>query len=165
MFGKKTIAAIGMATAAGCQLVAACDLAVAAEGAQFATSGVNLGLFCGTPMVAVTRNVGRKHAMELLMTGDFIDAETAAEWGLVNRVVPGEELDGAVMEMAGKIASKLPAAVAAGKRLFYRQIEAATEAAYQDASETIARNMLDEDAQAGIDAFREKRPLPDWTPD
>lgn len=155
----------GMATAAGCQLVATCDLAVAAEEAQFATSGVNLGLFCATPMVAVTRNVGRKHAMEMLMTGDFIDAETAAEWGLVNKVVPAGELDAAVMDLAGKIAAKLPAAVAAGKKLFYRQIEAAAEAAYGDASETITQNLLDADAQAGIDAFREKRPLPDWSPE
>lgn len=155
----------GMATAAGCQLVATCDLAIASEEAQFATSGVNLGLFCGTPMVAVTRNVGRKHAMELLMTGDFIDAAKAAEWGLVNKVVPSEDLDTEVEALAAKIVSKLPAAVAAGKALFYRQIEAAAEAAYGDASETIAQNMQDADAQAGIDAFREKKPLIDWSPE
>lgn len=155
----------GMATAAGCQLVATCDLAIAAEGAQFATSGVNLGLFCATPMVAVARNVGRKQAMEMLMTGDFIDAETAAEWGLVNKVVPAEDLDAAVGALANKIVNKLPAAVAAGKKLFYRQIEAAAAVAYEDASEVITQNMLDKDAQAGIDAFREKRPLPDWKPE
>lgn len=155
----------GMATAAGCQLVATCDLAIAAEDAKFATSGVNLGLFCGTPSVAVTRNVGRKHAMEMLMTGDFIDAATAAEWGLVNKVVPAEDLDAEIAALAAKIVSKLPAAVAAGKALFYRQIEAATEAAYGDASATIAQNMQDPDAQAGIDAFRDKKPLIDWTPD
>lgn len=153
----------GMATAAGCQLVATCDLAIAAEEARFATSGVNLGLFCATPMVAVTRNVGRKHAMEMLMTGDFIDAATAQEWGLVNRVVAASDLDAAVAGLAGKIASKLPAAVAAGKRLFYRQMEAAAEAAYEDAGQVITANMMDEDAQEGIDAFLEKRPPPDWS--
>jgi len=155
----------GMATAAGCQLVATCDLAIAAEGAQFATSGVNLGLFCSTPMVALTRNIGRKHAMELLMTGDFINAITAAEWGLVNKVVPVERLDTEVGALAAKIASKLPTAVAAGKALFYRQIEAATEAAYGDASTIIAQNMQDAGAQAGIDAFHEKKPLIDWSLD
>lgn len=155
----------GTATAAGCQLVATCDLAIAAEEARFATSGVNLGLFCATPLVAVTRNLGRKQAMEMLMTGDFIDAQTAQEWGLVNRVVAASELDAAVAALASKIASKLPAAVAAGKRLFYRQMEAATEAAYKDAGQVITANMMDEDAQEGIDAFLAKRPLPDRTPE
>lgn len=155
----------GMATAAGCQLVATCDLAIASEEARFATSGVNLGLFCATPMVAVTRNMGRKRAMEMLMTGDFIDAATAQDWGLVNHVVPAGELDAAVAELAGKLVSKLPAAIAAGKRLFYRQIEAAAEAAYGDASEVITANMMDEGAQEGIDAFLQKRPLPDRTPE
>jgi enoyl-CoA hydratase/carnithine racemase len=155
----------GMATAAGCQLVATCDLAIATEEVRFATSGVNLGLFCATPMVAVTRNLSRKHAMEMLMTGDFIDAETACQWGLVNHVVPPDQLDGAVMELAKKIASKLPAAVAEGKRLFYRQLEAAMSVAYEEASHTITRNMMDSDAQEGIDAFLQKRPRPDWTPE
>jgi enoyl-CoA hydratase/carnithine racemase len=155
----------GMAAAAGCQLVATCDLAIAAEEASFATSGINLGLFCATPMVAVTRNLSRKHAMEMLMTGDVIDSETACQWGLVNRVVPMKELDDAVLGMAQKIASKLPAAVAAGKQLFYRQLEAAMSVAYEQASETITRNMMDSDAQAGIDSFLHKRPRPDWTPE
>lgn len=154
----------GTATAAGCQLVATCDLAIAADDARFATSGVNLGLFCSTPMVAITRNLSRKHAMELLLTGDFIDAETACRWGLVNRVVPAGRLDGEVSDLAMKIASKLPAAVAAGKRLFYRQLEAAMAVAYDEAAEAITTNMMDPDTQAGIDAFLDKRPLPDWTP-
>jgi enoyl-CoA hydratase/carnithine racemase len=155
----------GAATAAGCQMVATCDLAIAAEEARFATSGINLGLFCATPMVAVTRNLSRKHAMEMLMTGDFVDARTACQWGLVNRVVPIDELDEAVMNLATKIASKLPAAVAAGKQLFYRQLEAAMNVAYDQASDTITRNMMDQDAQAGIDSFLQKRPRPDWTPE
>jgi len=154
----------GMAAAAGCQMVATCDLAIAAEGARFATSGINLGLFCATPMVAITRNMSRKHAMEMLMTGDFIDAETACQWGLVNHAVPIDQLDDAVMDLAQKIASKLPVAVAEGKRLFYRQLEAAMNVAYEQASDTITRNMMDSDAQAGIDAFLQKRPRPDWTP-
>lgn len=155
----------GAATAAGCQLVATCDLAIAANEARFATSGINLGLFCATPMVAITRNLSRKHAMEMLMTGDFIDAETAGQWGLVNRVVPIEELDEAVMNLAQKLAAKLPVAVAAGKRLFYRQLEAAMNVAYDQATDTMARNMMDSDAQAGIDSFLQKLPRPDWAPD
>jgi enoyl-CoA hydratase/carnithine racemase len=152
----------GIATAAGCQLVAMCDLAVAAEEARFATSGVNLGLFCSTPMVALTRNLPRKQAMEMLLTGDFIDAETALRYGLVNRVVPAGDLDEAVAELAGKVAGKSPAAVAFGKRLFYRQIEAGIEEAYALAADTMAGNMMTEDARDGIDAFMEKRPAPEW---
>ena len=155
----------GAATAAGCQMVATCDLAIASDQARFATSGINLGLFCATPMVAVTRNLARKHAMEMLMTGDFIDAETACQWGLVNHAVPIDKLDDAVMNLAQKISSKLPVAVAAGKHLFYRQLESAVDVAYEQASGTITRNMMDSDAQAGIDAFLQKLPRPDWTPE
>jgi enoyl-CoA hydratase/carnithine racemase len=153
----------GVATAAGCQLVASCDLAVAAEGARFAVSGVNLGLFCSTPMVALSRNLGRKQAMELLLTGEFIDAPTAERWGLVNRVVPADGLDAAVAALAASVASKSPAAVALGKRLFYTQLEAGIEAAYELASETMACNMRTHDAQAGIDAFLTKQPMPEWS--
>lgn len=152
----------GIATAAGCQLVAACDLAVAAEGARFAVSGVNLGLFCSTPMVALSRNLPRKQAMEMLLTGSFIDAATALQYGLINKVVAAQELDAAVRELAGTIAAKSPAAVAFGKRLFYRQLEAGLEAAYALASETMTCNMLTEDAAAGIDAFIAKQPMPEW---
>ena len=153
----------GVATAAGCQLVASCDLAVAVEDARFAVSGVNLGLFCSTPMVALTRNLPRKAAMEMLVTGAFIDADTALRWGLVNRVVPRDQLDATLGEMARSIASKSPAAVALGKRLFYPQLEASLETAYAQAAETMTENMLTEDAQAGIDAFLDKRPMPEWT--
>lgn len=153
----------GVATAAGCQLVATCDLAVAAEGCRFAVSGVNLGLFCSTPMVALTRNVSRKHAMELLLTGEFIDAGVAERWGLINRVVPADRLDAAVDGLAGLIAAKSPAAVSLGKRLFYTQMEAGIEAAYAAASETMVCNMLTSDAQAGIDAFLARQPMPEWT--
>lgn len=152
----------GTATAAGCQLVAACDLAVAAETALFAVSGVNLGLFCSTPMVALSRNLPRKQAMHLLLTGEFMDAATACAYGLVNEVVPEADLDAATIALARRIAEKSPAAVAFGKRLFYRQLEAGLEAAYELATETIVCNMLTEDAQAGIDAFLEKRPRPVW---
>jgi enoyl-CoA hydratase/carnithine racemase len=151
----------GIATAAGCQLVAMCDLAVAAEGAKFAVSGVNLGLFCSTPGVALSRNLGRKQAFEMLVTGDFIDAATARERGLVNRVVPADDLDAEVQRLAGSILAKTPVAVAMGKQLFYRQLEMGLEAAYQLAGETMACNMLTEDAQAGIDAFIAKR-KPVW---
>lgn len=152
----------GIATAAGCQLVAACDLAVAAEGSRFATSGINVGLFCSTPMVALSRNVGRKRAMEMLLTGDFIDAATALDWGLVNKVVPADQLDAAVAELAAKIAAKPQVSIAHGKRLFYRQVEAAMAAAYDMASETMACNMQAEDARDGIDAFVAKQPMPKW---
>ncbi len=150
------------ATAAGCQLVAACDLAVAAETARFAVSGVNLGLFCSTPMVALSRNLPRKQAMHLLLTGEFMDAATARAFGLVNEVVPDADLDTATLALARRIAGKSPAAIAFGKRLFYRQLEVDLESAYQQATETIVCNMLTEDAQAGIDAFLEKRPQPVW---
>jgi enoyl-CoA hydratase/carnithine racemase len=151
-----------IATAAGCQLVATCDLAVAVEEARFAVSGVNLGLFCSTPMVALTRNLPRKQAMEMLLTGEFIDAPTALHYGLVNKVVPRDQLDDAVAELAGKITAKSPAAVAFGKRLFYKQLESGMEAAYQLAGETMTCNMMTEDAQNGIDAFIDKRPPPSW---
>lgn len=153
----------GVATAAGCQLVASCDLAVAAEGARFAVSGVNLGLFCSTPMVALSRNVPRKRAMELLLTGEFIDAQTAEQWGLLNRVVPADRLDETAAELAAAVAGKSPAAVALGKRLFYKQLEVGIEAAYELASETMVCNMQAIDAQEGIDAFLAKRPMPEWT--
>ncbi|MEK9673890.1 MAG: enoyl-CoA hydratase [Rhodospirillaceae bacterium] len=152
----------GIATAAGCQLVAQCDLAVAASDVRFATSGINLGLFCATPMVAVTRNLPRKQALELLYTGDFINAETARQYGLVNRVVPSELLDRAVDDMAQSIKSKSPFAMAAGKKLFYAQIEEGLEKAYELATETITQNMLHQDAQDGVRAFLEKKPMPDW---
>jgi enoyl-CoA hydratase/carnithine racemase len=153
----------GVATAAGCQLVASCDLAVAVETARFAVSGVNLGLFCSTPMVALSRNVGRKQAMELLLTGEFIDAQTAERWGLVNRVVPADQLDAAVAALAASVASKSPAAVALGKQLFYKQLEVGIEEAYALASDVMACNMRAQDAQAGIDAFLAKQPMPEWT--
>ncbi len=153
----------GMATAAGCQLVAQCDLAVTVDEATFATSGINVGLFCSTPMVAVTRNLPRKQAMEMLMTGEFIDAETARQYGLVNRVVPADQLDAAVAELAGTIAAKSPVAVAHGKQLFYKQLEAGLEGAYEHAAEVICTNMQDTETRAGIDAFVEKKPMPEWS--
>lgn len=152
----------GIATAAGCQLVGACDLAVASSDARFATSGINVGLFCSTPMVALTRNVGAKKAFEMLVTGDFISASDALSLGLVNRVVDPDDLDEAVMELANKITRQSPASIAMGKSLFYRQIEAPRKEAYDIAAETMAKNMLCQDAQNGIDAFIEKRPMPDW---
>lgn len=152
----------GIATAAGCQLVAQCDLAVAGEDARFATSGINVGLFCATPMVAVTRNLPRKQAMEMLMTGAFIDAPTAREYGLVNRVVPADGLDSAVAELAGEIAGKAPQFIAEGKRLFYRQLEAGIEHAYDEANEVMTSSMQTEDARDGIDSFLAKRPMPKW---
>ncbi|KIG10665.1 enoyl-CoA hydratase [Caballeronia concitans] len=151
----------GIATAAGCQLVAMCDLAVASDDARFAVSGVNLGLFCATPSVPLSRNVSRKAAFEMLVTGDFIDAHTARERGLVNRVAPLAELDDAVSALAASIASKPREAVAAGKRLFYRQLETGIEGAYALASETMACNMMDEATLEGTQAFIEKR-APRW---
>lgn len=147
----------GIATAAGCQLVASCDLAIAADDARFAVSGINLGLFCGTPSVALARNVSRKKAFEMLMTGDFIDAPMALAQGLVNRIVPAAELDAEVDALARSIAAKSPAAVAGGKRLFYRQVEMGLDAAYQLASESMACNMMDEATRQGIDAFINRR--------
>jgi enoyl-CoA hydratase/carnithine racemase len=151
----------GIATAAGCQLVAMCDLAVASTEARFAVSGVNLGLFCATPSVPLSRNVSRKAAFEMLVTGDFIDAQTARERGLVNRVASPEALDEAVRALAASIAGKPRAAVAAGKGLFYRQLETGIEQAYALASETMACNMMDADTLEGTQAFIEKRP-PRW---
>jgi enoyl-CoA hydratase/carnithine racemase len=147
----------GIATAAGCQLVAMCDLAVASESARFAVSGINVGLFCSTPSVGLARNVGRKQAMEMLLTGDFIEARTALERGLVNRVVPDDELDAEVKKLTDAIVSKSPVAVASGKRMFYRQVEMGLEDAYSLASEVMACDMMTEDAAEGIDAFIEKR--------
>ncbi|HRD65742.1 MAG TPA: enoyl-CoA hydratase [Candidatus Competibacter sp.] len=152
----------GIATAAGCQLVAACDLAVASDNARFATSGINVGLFCSTPGVALSRNLGRKQALELLLTGDFIDAPTALQQGLVNRVVPLDQLDAAVWQLADAIRSKSPLAITVGKELFYKQLEMGLEAAYACASETMACNMNSEDARDGIDAFIAKRKPPAW---
>jgi enoyl-CoA hydratase/carnithine racemase len=151
----------GLATAAGCQLVAACDLAVAADTARFATSGINVGLFCSTPAVAVSRNLSRKKAMEILLTGEFMDAPTALAQGLVNRVVPPEGLDTAVQELAEAIMAKSAVAVAMGKEMFYQQLEMGLAEAYHYASEVMACNMMAEDAGEGIDAFMEKRP-PVW---
>ncbi|MFJ4288658.1 enoyl-CoA hydratase [Cupriavidus sp. NPDC089707] len=151
----------GIATAAGCQLVAMCDLAVAADDARFAVSGVNLGLFCSTPGVALSRNLHRKQAMEMLLTGDMIDAATARERGLVNRVVPAAALDDEVARLAASICAKPAAAVAAGKGLFYRQLEMGIEAAYQLAGQTMACNMMDDSALEGVQAFLDKR-APSW---
>ena len=151
----------GIATAAGCQLVAMCDLAVASSDAKFAVSGINVGLFCSTPGVALSRNVGRKQAFEMLVTGDFIDAETARERGLVNRVVPSDQLDAEIDKLITAILSKPGSALAMGKELFYRQLETGIEAAYQLAGQTMACNMIDEAAQEGVQAFMEKR-KPKW---
>jgi enoyl-CoA hydratase/carnithine racemase len=151
----------GIATAAGCQLVAMCDLAVAASDARFAVSGVNYGLFCATPGVPLSRNLSRKAAFEMLVTGEFIDAQTARERGLVNRVAEPEQLDDAARALAASICEKPHAAIAAGKGLFYRQLEAGIETAYQLAGETMACNMMDDDALEGTQAFIEKR-TPRW---
>ena len=151
----------GIATAAGCQLVASCDLAVAAEDARFATSGINLGFFCGTPGVAVSRNLPRKQALELLLTGSFLDAQTALARGLVNQVVPAAELAERTDALARTIAAKLPAAVQGGKRLFYAQLEVGLDEAYQMATESMICNLAEPDTQEGIAAFIEKRP-PRW---
>jgi len=147
----------GIATAAGCQLVATCDLAVASRSARFAVSGITVGLFCSTPAVALSRNVGRKAAMEMLLTGEFITAERARELGLVNRVVEETELDGEIQRLTDSIKAKPRASLAMGKSLFYRQIEMGIDAAYQLAAEVMACNMMHPDAQEGIDAFIEKR--------
>lgn len=153
----------GVATAAGCQLVASCDLAVAADVARFAVSGINVGLFCSTPGVALSRNVPRKQAFEMLVTGEFIDAGTALERGLVNRVVPADAVDAEVTRLAQAIIAKPAKAIALGKELFYRQIEMGGAAAYQLAGETMACNMIDEVAQEGVQAFIDKR-KPSWAP-
>ena len=159
---KPVIAEVtGIATAAGCQLVASCDLAIAAETAQFSTPGVHIGLFCSTPMVALSRNVCNKHAMEMLLTGDMTPAARAAEMGLVNRVVSEDALQGATMEMARKIASKSSMTLATGKRAFYAQREMPLAQAYDYASGVMVDNMLARDAVEGIGAFIEKR-APQW---
>ena len=159
---KPVIAEVhGVATAAGCQLVATCDLAVAAEDARFATPGVNIGLFCSTPMVALTRAVGRKAAMEMLLTGELVDAATAKAIGLVNRVVPPDRLRETVDDLAGEIASKSARILAIGKEAFYRQAELDLAAAYRYTAEVMTTNMLARDAGEGIDAFLAKR-APVW---
>ena len=151
----------GPASAAGCQLVASADLAIAAQSARFATPGVNIGLFCSTPMVALSRNVATKHAMEMLLTGELTDAAEAARIGLINRVVADDFLDQAVMDLAKKIAAKSPVSLKIGKQAFYRQLELGLDEAYAYTSEVMTRNMLARDAKEGIDAFLEKRP-PVW---
>jgi enoyl-CoA hydratase/carnithine racemase len=150
----------GAAAAAGCQLVAQCDLAIAADVAKFVTSGVTWGFFCSTPGVAVGRNLQRKHAMEMLLTGEPISAQRALEWGLVNRVVPLEQLDAAVLELAMTLAAKPPATVAAGKRAFYQQMDLGLEQAYALASGIISASFAHDEGRAGMDAFIEKRPPP-----
>ena len=147
----------GIATAAGCQLVSMCDLAVAADVARFAVSGINVGLFCSTPAVGLARNLGRKAALEMLLTGDFIDAMEAKAKGLVNRVVPSDALDAEIERLVQSILIKSAVAVRIGKGMFYKQLEMGLEGAYQLASETMACNMMSEDAGAGIDAFMDKR--------
>ncbi|MDB5860918.1 MAG: enoyl-CoA hydratase [Ramlibacter sp.] len=152
----------GLATAAGCQLVAQCDLAVAAEDASFAVSGVNFGLFCSTPSVPLLRNVPAKQAMEMLVTGDFIDAREAQARGLINRAVPAAALDAEVERLVASILAKPRVAIAMGKELFYRQRDMGSEAAYQLAGQTMAANMMDSCAQEGVTAFTQKR-KPDWS--
>jgi enoyl-CoA hydratase/carnithine racemase len=151
----------GLATAAGCQLVAQCDLAVASSDAKFAVSGVNLGLFCSTPAVALSRNLGRKRSAEMLFTGEFIDAARALEWGLVNRVTPPAEVMDTALALAATLKAKPRGALALGKALFYRQLEEGLARAYADASRTISCNMDTDYAREGVDAFLGKRP-PKW---
>lgn len=159
---KPVIAKVhGIATAAGCQLVATCDLAVASNTASFATPGVNIGLFCSTPMVAVSRNVSRKQTMEMLLTGEPIDADTARDYGLINRVVTPQALDQTVEELGRTIVSKSPMSLAIGKEAYYRQLDMGLADAYDYACEVMTRNMMSRDAEEGIDAFIEKRP-PRW---
>ena len=152
----------GAATAAGCQLVATCDLAVASDDSRFATPGVNIGLFCSTPMVAVSRKVSRKRMMEMLLTGEMITAETAVDYGLINRVVPRNQLDDAVDALAHKIVAKSPLVLRIGKEAFYRQVEMPLAEAYAYAGAVMTRNMQADDAEEGISAFIEKR-NPLWT--
>jgi enoyl-CoA hydratase/carnithine racemase len=151
----------GIATAAGCQLVAACDLAIASDDCRFATSGVKYGLFCSTPGVAVARNISRKHAMQMLLTGRFIDAQTAEKWGLINGAVPGDKLDAEVMALVNELAALSRYALRIGKEGFYRQIEAKQHDAYELMAETISCNAASPDGQEGIAAFVEKR-KPVW---
>ena len=152
----------GIATAAGCQLVSMCDLAMASETARFAVSGVNFGLFCSTPSVGLSRNLGRKEAMEMLLTGEFIDAAAAKTRGLVNRVVPAGELDTEIGKLTASIVAKSPVAISMGKRMFYEQLEMGLDDAYALASATMACNMMAADAQEGVDAFLQKR-APVWS--
>ena len=159
---QPTIAVVnGLATAAGCQLVAQCDLAVASSHARFAASGINLGLFCSTPAVPLSRNISRKRAAEMLFTGEFIEAPVALDWGLLNRIAPPERLMETARELANNLIAKPPEALALGKALFYRQLEKTLEDAYRDASHTIACNMDAEVAREGVDAFFAKR-SPRW---
>jgi enoyl-CoA hydratase/carnithine racemase len=151
----------GIATAAGCQLVASCDLAVAAQGTRFGVNGVNIGLFCSTPMVALSRNIPRKHAFELLTTGEFMSADRAAKLGLINRAVPEEDLEAETLKMAETIASKLGSAVKIGKEAYYRQIEMPLDEAYAYTSGVIVENLMHRDTIEGLNAFIEKRP-PNW---
>ncbi|MFU8778593.1 MAG: enoyl-CoA hydratase [Roseovarius sp.] len=151
----------GIATAAGCQLVASCDMAVAAHGTRFGVNGVNIGLFCSTPMVALSRNIPRKQAFEMLTTGQFIDPPRAAELGLINRAVPPEDLESETMALARTVAAKLGSAVRIGKRAFYEQLEMGLEDAYAHTGAVMVENMLDRDTAEGIAAFIEKR-APDW---
>lgn len=153
----------GIATAAGCQLVAMCDLAIAADNARFAVSGINVGLFCATPSVALSRNLGRKAAFEMLVTGESVDAATAARLGLINRCVTADRLDEEIKVLVAAIAAKPPTVVAAGKALFYRQLELGMAPAYKLAGRAMAANMIDDTAQEGVSAFIEKR-LPNWAP-
>lgn len=152
----------GIATAAGCQLVATCDMAVAAEGTRFGVNGVNIGLFCSTPMVALSRNIPRKQAFEMLTTGTFIDTDRAQAVGLINRAVPAEQLEAATLELAETVAAKLSAAVRIGKEAFYNQVEMPVDDAYAYTGEVMVRNMMLRDTDEGINAFIEKRP-PDWS--
>jgi enoyl-CoA hydratase/carnithine racemase len=152
----------GVATAAGCQLVASCDLAVASEDARFATPGVKIGLFCSTPMVPVSRAVGRKRAMRMLLTGEMIDARTAEAWGLINEVVPAGELDDAVDRLAAKITRSSPLTVGIGKRAFYAQVDLDEHGAYAHTKHVMATNMMADDAQEGVGAFLDKRE-PRWS--
>lgn len=159
---KPVIAEIdGIATAAGCQLVASCDLAIASNTSSFSTPGVHIGLFCSTPMVALSRNVSNKHAMEMLLTGDMVPADRAYEIGLINKSVPSSDLEDATMQMAQKIAAKSSMTVATGKRAFYEQREMSLSDAYIHASNVMVENMLAQDASEGIDAFIQKR-QPNW---
>jgi len=148
----------GIATAAGCQLVSMCDLAVASEDARFALPGVNVGVFCSTPAVGVVRNVGRKRAMEMLLTGELYDARTALEWGLINRVVAADKLDAEVARFAGLVVARSRSVISAGKRAFYQQVDRPLAAAYAVAGESMACGVVHEDAAEGIDAFLAKRP-------
>jgi enoyl-CoA hydratase/carnithine racemase len=154
----------GVATAAGCQLVAACDLAVAAQGTRFATPGVKIGLFCSTPMVPVSRAIGRKRAMQMLLTGEPIDAQTALDWGLVNQVVPADELEGAVQDLVQAVARSSAYTVGVGKRAFYSQIDRDEADAYEHCQHVMTENALAHDAQEGMSAFLQKRD-PVWTED